>query len=244
MVAALPMLAHRRSATYRAVVPETDDSTGTRRRMDLGRDFLNRMLLLLCLLLMPVGAVPVLADSIPYAHAGTIAMQVPTYASTNGITAYYMGSSAGNEDQIDVYDVQTGYDSGLIFDNKKTSTGSSPAVGTQAGQINAGDQLIFYIDSPDGHFASVAIYSADGINHAYITAFSGATVNNQWVPAGLFVGMEDLPNGQSDLNYNDDDLVFAGVSQSSVSTTPEPASIALLATGIIGVLWLRRRPAA
>lgn len=192
-------------------------------------------------LLMPCAcAAPALADSIPYPHPGVIAPQTIIYASSNGINAYYLGSTAGYDDQIDVYDVATGWDSGKVLDNKTTPLGSEVTLGTGAGQINAGDQLIFYIDSPDGHFASVSSKSPDGINHAYITKYSGGTVNNVSIPAGFFVGMEDLPYGSSDLNYNDDDFVFTGVATKPASVTPEPGALALFATGLLAMLGVRR----
>lgn len=181
------------------------------------------------------------ADSIPYAHAGTIATQTAVYASSNGLNVFYMGSTAGYDDQIDVFDLNTGWDSGKILDNKATAVGTKLTVGTGAGQITAGDQLLFYIDSPDGHFASLAAYSPDGINHAYITQYAGGQANGVTIPAGLFVGMEDLPYRKSDLNYNDDDFVFSGVSTTKPAVTPEPWSVVLLSTGLLGTAVMKRR---
>jgi hypothetical protein len=203
---------------------------------------MNRSIFLLFALLSATGSA--LADSIPYTHTGTVAPTVPTYAtSSSGVDLYYYGSTAGYTDYIGVYDLQTGYNSGLLFDNKTTSVGAEVVVGSKAGQINVGDQLVFYIDSPEGTFASTAAGNADGINHAYITSYSGGTVNGVKVPAGLFVGMEDENKSHSDLNYNDENFLVTGVSTSAV--TPEPASLFLLGTGLIAlVLVLMRRSRA
>ena len=182
----------------------------------------------------------VLAGSIPYANSGTIAPQTLVYATSNVIDVYYAGSTASIEDQIDIYDINTGWDSGLILDNRTSAFGAETVLGGAAGEINAGDQLIFYIDSPDGHFASIASDSPDGINHAYITDTQGGTVHGVLFPAGLYVGMEDWPLGKSDLNYNDDDFLVTGV----VDTTPEPAALALFATGLLvlmGGISVRQR---
>lgn len=200
---------------------------------------------LLLPLLLATSAVPAFADQIPYPHAGTIAPQTLVYATSSGITAYYMGSTAGYDDQIEVFDVQTNWNSGKILDNKSTSVGTKITVGTGANQINAGDQLIFYILSPDGLFANAASYSADGVNHAYLTSYSGGTVNGTAIPAGTFVGMEDLNKSTSDFNYNDDDFVFTGVTTAAV--TPEPGALVLFATGAMGLFGLhhmRRRRSA
>lgn len=178
------------------------------------------------------------AGSINYAYAGTVASTVTTYATTgNGIYLCYYGSTAAYTDYIGVYDIANGYNSGLVFDNRTTSVGSKVVIG--AGLINTGDQLVFYIDSPDGIFGSNAGYSADGINHGYITAYTGGTINNVNVPAGLFVGMEDENKSHSDLNYNDDDFIATGVSTTAV--TPEPASIFLLGTGLLACIGARNR---
>ncbi len=194
------------------------------------------------LLLLSVGAVSASiakADAIPYPTPGTIAPQVATYASntSGGVNVYFYGSTAADTDYIQVQDVQTGYNSGDILNNHTSAQGQEVTVGTAPGQINMGDQLVFFIDSPEGLFASIASYSADGINHGYVTNYTGGVAG---IPDGLFVGLEDLNNG-GDLNYNDDTFVFTGVSAPSISATPEPGSLALLGTGTLSLLGLARR---
>lgn len=179
------------------------------------------------------------ADSIPYANAGTVAPTVATYATSNGVSLYYYGSTAGYTDYIGVIDLKTGYNSGSLLNNKTTSVGTEITVGTAAGQINTGDQLEFYINSPEGLFYSIGANSPDGINHAYITNYSGGTANGVKIPAGYFVGLEDEARGHSDLNYNDDDFIVTGISNTSV--TPEPASLILMGTGVLAVVALSRR---
>lgn len=193
----------------------------------------------LCLAL----AAPALyADVIPYPTPGTIAPQVLTYAtSSGGVNVYFDGSSANFTDYVQVYDVNTAYNSGDILNNHTTALGAEVTVGTSAGQINAGDQLIFYIDSPEGLFASIASYSSDGVNHAYITTYSGGTIGSSTVPVGLYVGLEDEVNGSSDFNYQDDTFVFTGVSAPSVAATPEPSSLFLLGTGALSLAGAIKR---
>ncbi len=178
------------------------------------------------------------ADAIPYPTAGTIAPEVATFSTGQGINAYFYGSTANFTDYVQVFDVTSGYNSGDILNNHMTASGTEVTVGAGAGEISAGDQLVFYIDSPAGLFASAAAYSADGVNHGYVTMYTGG-VNG--IPPGLFVGLEDLPNGSSDFNYNDDTFVFTGVQAPSITATPEPSSLALLGTGVLSVAGMARR---
>ncbi len=201
---------------------------------------MHRLKYFLFALLLSIVARPALANSIPYAQIGTVAPTVTTYAAgSGGVNVFYDGGTTSYTDYIGVYDLQTGYNSGLILDNKTTTLGTEVTVGSSAGQINAGDQLVFYLASPEGISTSVPAGSADGINHAYITTYSGGTINGVAVPAGLFVGMEDENASHSDLTYNDDDFIVTNVRSPAV--TPEPASILLLGTGLLASLGVLRR---
>ena len=184
------------------------------------------------------------AGAIPYPSVGTIAPEVPVFASGNGGTdVFYFGSGANFYDSVEVLDPTTGYDSGPILGNHTTTLGAELTLGTGAGGIKAGDQLVFFIDSPEGKFASLDSYSSDGVNHAYITNYAGGSVGGVTVPSGLYVGLEDQTNGFADFDYNDDSFVFTGVSAPSVpvAATPEPSTLALLGTGLLGAAGAVRR---
>ena len=185
-----------------------------------------------------------LAGAIPYANVGTIAPEVSVFASGDGgINVFYFGSGANFYDSVEVLDPTTGYDSGPILGNHATVLGAELTLGTGAGGIKAGDQLVFFIDSPEGKFASLDSYSADGVNHAYLTNYAGGTVGGVSVPSGLYVGLEDQTNGFADFDYDDDSFVFTGVTAPSmpVAATPEPSTLALLGTGLLGAAGAVRR---
>jgi len=185
------------------------------------------------------------ADAIPYG-GGAIAPQVAIYApESGGVNVYFYGrGGAIYTDYVRIYDVNTGFNSGDFFNNQLTAVGATLTVGNAPGQINSGDQLIFYIDSPAGLFASAASYSADGINHGYITSYSGGPIGGINVPPGTFVAMEDLLNG-GDESYSDDELVFTRTSDSPIGAmpgaTPEPNSLWLFGTGIFPLAGIIRR---
>ena len=193
-------------------------------------------------LVLVVSAASMHAGVIPYPNTGTVAPQVPTSASSsNGVEVFYFGSTANYNDSVEVYDTQTHYNSGAILPNHETAVGSEVTVGASPGQINAGDSLVFFILSPEGNFASLASYSADHVNHAYITGYAGGTLNESEIPSGLFVGLEDEAAFHSDFNYNDDTFVFAGVSAPNVNVTPEPSSLMLFGTGLLGMAKFAHR---
>ena len=183
-----------------------------------------------------------LADNIPYPNPGQTAPTVAVFANGQGIDVYFAGSNAGFDDFVSVYDPTTGYYSGEFFEGHNTALGTELELGTGAtgtsAAIDPGDPLVFCIESGDGNtYCGVPSDSADGINHAYVTTYSGGS----GIPAGLYVGFEDSYIPGADQDYNDDSLVFTGVTAPSISTTPEPSSLVLLGTGLISACGFARR---
>lgn len=197
--------------------------------------------------LLALGSVAAFADPVPYANAGTVAPTTTvTFSGATGtaITAYFYSVSAADSDSISILDATTGHY--LIptgaFPNQTSTVGSQVNFTADSGQtLSNGDLLVFELtNSSIGQtFASDPSLSADGLNHAYITPFSGSIANVVGTVTGTYVGMEDLPQGESDFDYNDDTFVFTQVTP--VAPTPEPSSIILLGTGLLSAAGVLRR---
>jgi hypothetical protein len=186
------------------------------------------------------------ASDIPYPNVGTIApTNTFTASSTGNITGYFVqggaasGGGAGDLDFVGMEDVTTATFSGYLFNNQTTTAGTS----ANFGNVNAGDTLVFFLDNTTiaKVLSSNPLLSADGLNHAYSTTWGGGTLNGANIPAGTYVGMEDLPPGYqfADFNYNDDSFVFTNVS--AITATPEPSSILFLSSGLLGLVGFGRR---
>jgi PEP-CTERM motif len=199
---------------------------------------MKRLILSLAALSVMAIATPVFADVIPYNNIGHIAPTTFLTASTTGnITGYFFSKGgAGDLDEIQMVDVTAGTSSGLLFPNQTTAVGTS----ADFGPVTAGDVLIFELVNVtlgNSVFASDPAFSADHVNHAYITAYSGGVAG---IPPGTYVGTEDEPNGNSDFNYNDDSFVFTNVT-TSASAVPEPSSLCMFGTGILSAATMLRR---
>jgi hypothetical protein len=187
-----------------------------------------------------------LADNIPYSNTGAVPPQTSLVATSTTITGYFYSASAGDNDEVRLIDLTELAAYGGILNSTDSSTwvlpnhGAGVTEGTStnfpAATVHVGDQLLFELlnTTTNQVFATNSAYSSDGANHGYITTFSGDSKD----PAGMYIGFEDLPVPGSDLDYNDEAIVITG----AASPTPEPSSLVLLGTTLLGVaVGLRRR---
>jgi hypothetical protein len=189
-------------------------------------------------------------SSIPYPYAGTVApTNIFTATATGEVDGYFVShGNAGAIDYLQMIDVSTSTASGWLLDNQTSTQGDEVSFGS----VSAGDLLEFQIwdsnDYPGGFvFSSNPANSYDGLNHAYAAAWELGNPIDPSIPTGVYIGMEDLPSpappgtswGNADFNYTDTQAVFTNVSFELA--TPEPGSLYLLASGLLGMAGLVRR---
>ena len=176
------------------------------------------------------------ADSISYANPGTTAPSHQFNAiATGDLVGYFDGSSAAYDNQIDVFvnGVQLG---GYSLDDHTSAIGQS----VNFGHVNAGDSIVFALNvlSEGYKLYSDAAMNSDNMNHTYATVFSGQTIGAAMIPDGVYLGFEDQLATISDLDYNDEDVVFSNV---GMTANPEPMSFVLFGTGLLALGLFRRK---
>jgi len=164
-----------------------------------------------------------------------------TATADGDLVAYFAGTGAAFSEVLGV--LVNGVDSGVTgLENQTSTVGDS----LNFGAVNAGDLLTFYINVNSGQYIwySDKSLNLDGIGggtsqHVWSTSYAGGDAG---IPAGVYVGFEDLPRDGTDLNYGDLTFVFSNVS--AVTTdVPEPQAWALmlLGFGVSGAMLRRRR---
>jgi len=90
---------------------------------------------------------------------------------------------------------------------------------------------LFVTNTGNNFFSGAASRNPDATAHA--------RVQSAWQTGTTLVSFEDLFNGP--FNYNDLSFSFTNTAAAGDTSVPEPASLMLLGTGLLGLTTLRRR---
>jgi len=188
------------------------------------------------------------ADVIPYGNSGSYnaATYSFTATSTGDVTAYFVGGgSAGYENQMGLLINGVLSSAGYGLDNHTSLLGDS----FNLGSVTAGDVLTFVLHnltlgqdaySDPSMNVGYDTAGAPGHNHIYSTAYTATSPSFLGVPPGTYAGFEDLRFPGSDYNYNDESFVFTNTTVRN-QTVPEPSTLILFGSTLLGFAWMRRR---
>lgn len=176
------------------------------------------------------------ARAIPIADPGTEGLKV-IVAGTDPIIATYQGNTATFTNLLYLMVNGSGQpgDDGdptndlFIFNNQSSPVGST----FDLGSFPIGTELEFRLsvtNTGNNFYSGPASRNPDGSPHA--------RVQSAWETGTTLVSFEDLFNGP--FNYNDLSFSFTNTAAAG-DPIPEPASLMLLGTGLLGLVATRRR---
>jgi hypothetical protein len=177
------------------------------------------------------GSIAAYGTSADYPSAGQLAAGNSFTAMTSGQEiGYFYGSTALYVNLIDVW--ANGVQLGSYALNNHTSTFGEAV---DFGFVNAGETLVFALEVTTRGYTvySDPAMNSDGSNHVYTAPFAGQTKYGITLAAGTFISFEDLLLPHSNLNYNDEDVVFSDVKATPL--VPESGSLLLLGLGLAGL---------
>jgi hypothetical protein len=169
------------------------------------------------------------ASPVGYLTIGAVAPAHTFTATTSADEiGYFYGSTALYNNVIGVWEngVQIG---SFALDNHSSAFGQS----YDFGHVDAGATIVIALEVLTRGYTvySDPAMNSDGSNHVYTMPFFGQTKKGVAIASGTFVSFEDLLLPRSNLNYNDEDVIFSDLTATAVA--PEPGTAALLGAAMM-----------
>ena len=160
----------------------------------------------------------------------------PVYATSSTVSVRFAGASAGGVSDLYWFLTPGSATRQFLLTNGGSAVGD---VVTINHTFNVGDEVVFGFDdfrSGSFFYSGPSSRNADGFAHMAVNPLVDPTFT-------IRAGWEDLFGG-GDQDYDDLLFDFGGVSATQpppTTTTPEPATLALLVPGVMALAFVRRR---